>query len=547
MRMRRALIAAGAAVTLAAAGFGSTLLVSGGVESAEASGETEAVALIDEGVAHLKLTSITYPQWLKRNYPPGVRETTRWWLAFDALERAKAALVTEPPPTTTTEPPTTSEPPPATTEPPPATTEPPPTTTAPPPSTDTANLWVDTSGGSCTRSSVPVAYDDTKACGSFNAAYDAANATADGSTVLIRGGNYGAQAFTGARSSSNRVVLDEAAGEQVVVAGLTFGLTFGNVYDAIVASGPDHITVRGISLGISGGGPNRIGIRTIAGTSNVTLDGVQAGSADFWTGNNVSAENGAAHNIIVRNSRFGPCWQTGGGGGCSNNKVERALNFTLENNEYFDYLNGEHYECIFLNGGANITLRGNVFRNCSGSAGVFTEDTTRVGYQNMLIENNVFGPAQGAGGTYSQYALAVGCKLGHVGYTTLTIRNNSFARNARLDLGSFAGCNTASDITMTGNILPFQGSCPARVVWSYNVFNSGINRTGTCGTGDVSVGGTTFPFYTTDTLAPDGNSYKLAGPLAAPDNRVPSELCAPSDFTGAARGGSFCDAGAYER
>jgi hypothetical protein len=89
----------------------------------------EAVVLIEQAEGHLKRTTISYPNWLKRNYPPGVRETTEWGRAFAKLEQARNVLTQPPPPITTTAPPTTTEPP----HPPPPTEPPPPTTTEPPP------------------------------------------------------------------------------------------------------------------------------------------------------------------------------------------------------------------------------------------------------------------------------------------------------------------------------------------------------------------------------------------------------------------------------
>jgi hypothetical protein len=89
----------------------------------------EAVVLIEQAEGHLKRTTISYPNWLKRDYPPGVRETTEWGRAFAKLEQARNVLTQPPPPITTTAPPTTTEPP----HPPPPTEPPPPTTTEPPP------------------------------------------------------------------------------------------------------------------------------------------------------------------------------------------------------------------------------------------------------------------------------------------------------------------------------------------------------------------------------------------------------------------------------
>jgi hypothetical protein len=418
-------------------------------------------------------------------------------------------------------------------------------------SPEKANLWVKNGAGPCTRSATRVTYAGSASpdarCGSFEGAYRAANRSAAASTVVVKGGQYGPQTITGNRTSSNRIVFDVASGETVTTGQIRFGFTTGNVYDANPVLGPDYVTLRNVRTGVSGGGPNRFGIVGLAGSSNITLDSVRAGSSDWYAIAGPPVVN-SANNLVVRNSRFGPCWSDGGGGGCGNNKIEAATNALIKNNVYFDYLSSGHWECMFLNGGRNITLRGNVFRRCAGSAGLFTEDIGRVGYQNLLIENNVFGPALGGDlRTYNQYALAIGCKATHIGYSTLTIRNNSFARNARIDLGSFSLCNSVSNMKITGNILPRQ-DCAFRTTYSYNVYNDGLGRRrGGCGRRDVNIGGNTFPFYADDTLAPFRSSYRLSGARAAPDNRVPIALCPRTDFKGKPRRGPFCDAGAFER
>jgi chitodextrinase len=416
----------------------------------------------------------------------------------------------------------------------------------PPPSGETAHLWVDTDGGTCARSASPAAYNSGAACASLGKAYDQANANSDASTVLVKGGTYASQQIDGNRASSNRIVIAEAPGETVVVAGqIRFGST-GGVYEANPAVGPDYLTVRNLETGVSGGGPNRFGVIAVVGTSNLTLEGNRFGSADFFTATGASQVSSAT-DVVIRNNTFGPCWQVGGGGGCSNNKVEAARNALFEGNVYFDYLSDGHYECMFLNGGSNITLRGNVFRRCAGSAGLFTEDIGRVGYQNLLIENNVFGPAlSGDLQTYGQYAIAIGCKAGHVGYSTLTIRNNSFGNRASMDLGSFNQCQTATNLTFTGNIVSRQG-CGSVIAWSYNVTDNAFGAGTPCGITDVNIGGTTFPFYTEDRPDPSAGSYVLDGSPTTPQGLVPIALCPATDFNGNARSGSFCDAGAFER
>jgi hypothetical protein len=58
----------------------------------------------------------------------------------------------------------------------------------------TADVWVDTNGGTCTRS-VDAAYSDAAACSSFSGAYTAANS---GDTVRIKTGDYPTQSVGGA-------------------------------------------------------------------------------------------------------------------------------------------------------------------------------------------------------------------------------------------------------------------------------------------------------------------------------------------------------------
>ena len=51
----------------------------------------------------------------------------------------------------------------------------------------TANLWVDTNGGSCTRSANPNTYNDSATC-TIDQAYQASS---PGDLVLVKGGTYG--------------------------------------------------------------------------------------------------------------------------------------------------------------------------------------------------------------------------------------------------------------------------------------------------------------------------------------------------------------------
>ena len=71
---------------------------------------------------------------------------------------------------------------------------------APPPApTSGANLWVDTNGGNCSRSAKGGNYADPQACGSFQAAYGAAQC---GDVVGVRPGSYSSQTISSRKSCS---------------------------------------------------------------------------------------------------------------------------------------------------------------------------------------------------------------------------------------------------------------------------------------------------------------------------------------------------------
>ncbi len=86
-----------------------------------------------------------------------------------------------------------------------------------PPPVGTANLWVDTNGGTCVRQSTPASYVDAAACDSLPRAYNAAQA---GDTILVRCGTYPEQTFN----------LDKSAGAYVVIQPETnFCATIGTI------------------------------------------------------------------------------------------------------------------------------------------------------------------------------------------------------------------------------------------------------------------------------------------------------------------------------
>lgn len=96
--------------------------------------------------------------------------------------------------------------------------------------TPVANLWVDSTGGTCTRQSTAAAYVDAAACSSFNAAYQAATA---GDQVYVKAGAYSTQTLAVKASATiPNVVIQTTPSETVT-------------FTSLVTDGADYVTVKG--------------------------------------------------------------------------------------------------------------------------------------------------------------------------------------------------------------------------------------------------------------------------------------------------------------
>ena len=86
---------------------------------------------------------------------------------------------------------------------------------------------------------------------------------------------------------------------------------------------------------------------------------------------------------------------------CGNNKQDVSTNVLIEG-AYFHDLEYDpsapdaHWECMYLNGGKNVTIRGNRFERCAIFDLFVTisgPDARAIGHENLTIENNYFAPA----------------------------------------------------------------------------------------------------------------------------------------------------------
>lgn len=318
----------------------------------------------------------------------------------------------------------------------------------------TANIWVDTNGGTCTDSATPVAYSDAAACGSF----DAANDTCEGGdTVGIKGGSYGNQTVTKAGANSARAstcTMTVADGENVTVGTLDMGT--GDTTPV----GPNYLTLQGDETTFAG-------CRDVAeGACSLTMGRLYTNLTDHVTVKNFEAnggavvaqcfttlgnsyttyQNGRMHNCRAQNTTGAMMWLSGS-------------NITLENIKLYDGLyanpaNGAHTECAYASATTGLTIRGSVFYSCATEDIFFTtQDIT----PNLTVENSIFQIQHGGGGAFA-------FRYDNTGYytpypTNATIRNN----------------------IIYGVQAPFSTSS-ATGVWANNYFRSGAP----CGWGSMT-------------------------------------------------------------
>ena len=240
----------------------------------------------------------------------------------------------------------------------------------PPPNNGLANVWIDANGGSCTRNSASVVYGDAAACGSFAAAYTAAQS---GDRIGVTG-SLGTQKFAGGFQST------QPRGTKT----LTF---FGT---------PGH-KVRQIHFG----SPNLTfdGIAVDGGRVAQTGAGLENGGEGFLF------KNGSIGNILDEKGAL----VTEGVVGTSGSPI------VFDNVRFHDVIlrgDGVHLECMMALWADEMVIRNSRFENCAIMAlsygiadwwGSFPPPTDKV-----TLENNFFGKVKfDDEGCCAVYSLAI--------------------------------------------------------------------------------------------------------------------------------------------
>jgi uncharacterized repeat protein (TIGR01451 family) len=369
----------------------------------------------------------------------------------------------------------------------------------PPPEPDPADLYVAPDGSDadlCTQ---------TQPCRSFDRAFDLA---APGDTVELAAGIYPAQVLTGQKAAPK--VTFQAADAVTVNGGLEFGscVTCGD--------GPSNVRVEDVIVngGVAAYNPARF------------IDLVRIDARSFYLN--------SVQDVLVKDGDWGPSLT-----GDDNSKIDLSGGTGYQPNEritidgaYFhDYRVDsptDHFECLIIFSGTDITVRNSRFRNCEYYDIFLQHISSDRPLSDITIENNFFDrPWNGQGAQVR----TTGIEFAPVRntFSNVTIRNNSFREETGI---SWSRDSEFTNTKVVGNLIGRSDFCPAGVSYSYNV-TTGI----TCSPSDRAV--STFAY-----VDEAGGDYHLT-PLSEAINAGDPADFAATDIDGDARSGTP-DAGADE-
>jgi chitodextrinase len=405
----------------------------------------------------------------------------------------------------------------------------------PPPGSGTANLWLDPSGGSCVRFASPVGYVDAQACGSLQAA---ANAAVSGDTINIADGSYPGQSVSGTKTLTFR-----AAGP-------------GRPSFGQFVSAASNLTVRGVLVQNRDEQPTPFCSTWILDYTlfvcapnntydNVIVDGMRHPSPDPDRRGGIQL-TGSGSGFVFKNGEIRGVWDSKGFQGGADNMV-------FENNLWNDIrltnaggAAGVHNECAYVAAGDNQIWRGNTFLFCPIMAMFFANFIGGPPFSNVLIENNIFTHAVNDENLNWHDGAAFVIPNGQSGQNQVNnwvVRYNTFEVPPSIERTPGTGDDNGS-AKFYGN-LGAAGSCGIPE-WTYS-YNVGQ----VCGgTGDLTVANATnnrsnpnrSPFYIN---APAGDFHLKPG--SAPINRGDPSRYPPTDRDNLSRPiGSAPDAGAHE-
>lgn len=378
----------------------------------------------------------------------------------------------------------------------------------------TANLWIDTNGGTCTRQSTAGSYVDAQACASMQAALAACTA---GDTIRMKAGTYGAQTITATKTSPGCTIIAES--NTFLSGNLT---THGAWYEIQNVSG----SASGVGWYITSSA-NNITCRNCSWQGVNTSLGYQD-AAVYWGGtamSNIRWIGGSLTNFACSSCAKALA-------------VYEGTNFLVDGITFDNIQNtgggGNHFEAIRIDGNVNgLTLSRSTFTNIEAtSSTIFLSTFTGAKPQNLVFENNFFSGS----GSVSFYVFNANFQNGS------TCANWSFRYNTFNNLGNDGimsdpvsmSCSggTVTNVEWLGNLMP-RGDCPSGTK-RYNV-GYGSSGAACTGTGNTVISSASF----------DTDGFHLTSGSAAIGAGGTGADCIAVDHDNNTRT-SPCDAGAHE-
>lgn len=392
-----------------------------------------------------------------------------------------------------------------------------------PPPAGSANIWVDTNGGTCVDNASPVSYNDAQAC-----TWDAANDTCDnGDSVGVQSGSYGTVALTGSNSRTSMCTFTVASGTA----------TMGQFNNGEIGAdtGADWITVVG---------PITANEFDSDQTANVVIDGwnVDHGKTVALQPFHVEATQGA---FTLRNSQIH---------GVMNANAMTYLSgsgpWVFDHNDFYDSLDNTggaiHTECIYATSVSNFTFTRNHLYSCA------TEDIFITGSElatNWDVENNIFEHPLGPNANALAFRSGSSPSPSPDGYI---LKFNTFGREAGIQINPTDNQVTANGFTVIGNFFATQSPCGmANTTYDRNAFITGQQ----CGTNAIQDSITNYNAGFVDphnATGSDGSVSEAAGNYylitsSVLKNQAGTTLLPSIDRDGTSRPqGTNADIGAYE-
>jgi hypothetical protein len=300
------------------------------------------------------------------------------------------------------------------------------------------------------RAGVAAAYVDAQACGSLDAAYQAASA---GDVVLVKAGSYPNQTINNRSLASTPVTIRPAPGESFTINGCLTILT----HDLILEGGGTTNANESNRITVTGqGGACGVDFKN----NNNTVEDVH--TRDIWWMDGTS-------NDTVRNSEIGPASMSSPEFCGDLVSSDRTTNPVVEYNLIHGAkpppeCGGAHDDALDLNF-VNGVVRGNRIWDC-GSQCLFTGDPG-----SMLIENNMIEETNTCSDCGGPLELAI---MG-----TNTVRYNTIEG----DDGYGRDPDRPGNSTVYGNIFLTGSSCQnggaVSVSYDHNIYPPGSNGCGT--------------------------------------------------------------------